>query len=82
MPHGKPGADAFGEHTDHLVETFTSSLAFDRRLYSQDVQGSIAHAQTLNRAGVLTMREVGPPLSRVEPSPARIGCGSLSLSAA
>lgn len=47
----------FREQTNRLVETFTSSLAVDRRLYRQDVQGSIAHAQTLNRAGVLTKRE-------------------------
>ena len=56
-PHGKLWGGRFREHTNHLVETFTSSLAIDRRLYSQDVQGSIAHAQTLNRAGVLTKRE-------------------------
>ena len=39
------------------MEIFTSSLAIDRRLYAQDVQGSIAHAQTLQRAAVLTKRE-------------------------
>ena len=56
-PHGKLWGGRFREHTNRLVETFTSSLEIDQRLYSQDVQGSIAHAQTLNRAGVLTKRE-------------------------
>jgi argininosuccinate lyase len=56
-PQGKLWGGRFREQTNRLVETFTSSLVIDRRLYVQDVQGSIAHAQTLHRAGVLTKRE-------------------------
>lgn len=56
-PHGKLWGGRFRERTNRLVEAFTSSLAVDRRLYAQDVQGSIAHAQTLQRAAVLTKRE-------------------------
>jgi argininosuccinate lyase len=47
----------FREATHPIAEAFTSSLSFDRRLYAYDVQGSIAHAKTLERAGVLTRRE-------------------------
>ncbi|GKS56871.1 argininosuccinate lyase [Nitrospira sp.] len=47
----------FGEATDRLVERFTSSLSFDQRLYPFDIQGSIAHCRTLERAGVLTAAE-------------------------
>jgi argininosuccinate lyase len=39
------------------VEAFTASLSFDRRLYAQDIEGSLAHCKTLKRAGVLTSRE-------------------------
>lgn len=56
-PHGKLWGGRFRERTNRLVEAFTSSLAIDRRLYAHDVQGSIAHAQTLHRAAVLTKRE-------------------------
>ena len=56
-PHGKLWGGRFREQTNRLVETFTSSLAVDTRLYAQDVRGSIAHAHTLHRAGVLTKRE-------------------------
>src|SRR5688500_1913333 len=56
-PHGKLWGGRFRERTNRLVEAFTSSLAVDRRLYAQDVQGSIAHAQALQRAAVLTKRE-------------------------
>jgi argininosuccinate lyase len=55
--HGKLWGGRFRERTNRLVEAFTSSLAVDRRLYAPDVQGSIAHAQTLHRAAVLTKRE-------------------------
>ncbi len=47
----------FREATNRLVEAFTRSIAVDRRLYLQDIQGSIAHCQTLEKAGVLTRRE-------------------------
>ncbi len=39
------------------AEGFTASLSFDRRLYRQDIAGSIAHARMLARAGVLTAAE-------------------------
>ncbi len=56
----------FRDRTDRLVEAFTSSLAFDRRLYAHDVQGSIAHCKTLKRAGVLTSRETAEMIRGLE----------------
>jgi len=53
----KPWAGRFRQGTDARVEAFTSSLAVDCRLYRQDIVGSIAHCQTLQRASVLTSRE-------------------------
>src|SRR2546425_11233635 len=50
-------AGRFRGKTDPQVETFTSSLAIDRRLYRHDIAGSIAHCRTLERAGVLARRE-------------------------
>ncbi|MDR1322587.1 MAG: argininosuccinate lyase [Gracilibacteraceae bacterium] len=47
----------FEKDTDALVEDFHSSISFDRRLYEQDIAGSIAHAAMLGRAGVLTPEE-------------------------
>jgi argininosuccinate lyase len=48
----------FGEKTNRLVEDFTVSVAVDRRLYEQDIQGSIAHCKTLGKAGVLSPNEM------------------------
>lgn len=39
------------------VAQFTESISFDRRLWRQDIAGSMAHATMLAEAGVLTRRE-------------------------
>ena len=48
----------FAAGTDSLVEAFTASIQVDRRLYAEDVRGSMAHARMLGRVGVLTEAEV------------------------
>src|SRR5512137_2503583 len=40
------------------VAEFTESVSFDRRLWRQDIAGSIAHATMLREAGYLTQREL------------------------
>ncbi len=53
----KPWAGRFNEPTDAFVEAFTASVGFDRRMYKQDIAGSIAHASMLAKVGVLTQEE-------------------------
>ncbi|MHB0872471.1 MAG: argininosuccinate lyase [Acidithiobacillus ferrooxidans] len=48
----------FAAGTDRLVEAFTASIQVDRRLYAEDISGSVAHARMLGRVGVLTEAEV------------------------
>ena len=47
----------FGDGPDPRVEDFCESHSFDRRLYRQDIEGSIAHAQMLNAVGILSAAE-------------------------
>ena len=47
----------FSEATDEFVARFTASVDFDKRLYRQDIQGSIAHAHMLAKVGVLSDTE-------------------------
>ena len=54
---GKAWGGRFREHTNRLVEAFTVSVAVDRRLYAHDIQGSIAHCKTLEKARVLSPGE-------------------------
>ena len=47
----------FAEKTDRRVETFTASINFDKRLYSYDIDGSIAHCRMLAKTGIITEDE-------------------------
>jgi len=66
MPKGKLWGGRFRERTHRLVEEFTSSLSFDRRLYAYDIHGSIAHCKTLEKAGVLSRKETAAILRGLE----------------
>lgn len=53
----KPWDGRFSEKTDRHVESFTSSVAFDRRLYAYDIKGSIAHCRMLSRQSIISEDE-------------------------
>jgi len=54
----KPWSGRFSETPPPAVERFTASLAFDRRLWPYDLEGSRAWARALRRAGLLTEAEL------------------------
>jgi len=43
----------FDKPTDAVVDAYNASLGFDRRLYREDITGSIAHARMLARQGII-----------------------------
>ena len=43
----------FQKSTDKKVDDFNSSIRFDKRMYKQDINGSIAHATMLGRQGII-----------------------------
>lgn len=43
----------FQKSTDRRVDDFNSSIRFDKRMYAQDIRGSIAHANMLGRQGII-----------------------------
>ena len=47
----------FAEKMDKSVETFTSSIDVDKRLFSYDIQGSIAHCRMLAKVSIITEEE-------------------------
>ena len=53
----KAWSGRFATRTARRVEEFTSSLAFDQRLYPEDIQGSQAHARMLRSIGLITREE-------------------------
>ena len=48
----------FSKNTNELVDAFNASIEFDKRLYHEDIRGSIAHAQMLGKCGIITAEDV------------------------
>ncbi len=42
---------------NETADAFNSSIAFDQRLYAQDIKGSMAHAAMLGATGIITKKE-------------------------
>ena len=47
----------FKQSTNALMETFSASISFDKRLYDCDIEGSIAHCKMLARCKIITTAE-------------------------
>lgn len=50
-------AGRFSKEVDSKVNAFNSSIAFDARMYRQDITGSIAHATMLGEQGIISMED-------------------------
>jgi len=57
MADKKMWGGRFAEGTAASVEEYTESQSFDRVLFEEDIQGSMAHARMLARQGVITPEE-------------------------
>ena len=53
----KMWAGRFEKATDKEVNDYNSSLPFDCKMYSQDIEGSIAHSQMLAKQGVISSED-------------------------
>lgn len=69
-------AGRFIEKTAPIVETFTSSINVDQRLFAYDIQGSIAHCKTLAKASILTEDEANRIIRGLEKIKAEIDRGA------
>lgn len=47
----------FTKETDQMVYDFNASITFDKRLYKQDIEGSMAHVKMLAKQQILTEQE-------------------------
>ncbi|PWU07068.1 MAG: argininosuccinate lyase [Verrucomicrobia bacterium] len=48
----------FLQQPSQLLQEYTESVSYDWRLYKQDIEGSLAHAEALTVAGILTSEEL------------------------
>jgi argininosuccinate lyase len=72
----KPWAGRFSQRTHPTAEAFTSSLAFDRRLWPYDLEGSAAWARALHRAELIGQDELAALLEGLEAVGAELESGA------
>ena len=47
----------FSKNTNELVDAFNASISYDKRLYREDIRGSIAHATMLAKQGIISTED-------------------------
>ena len=72
-------AGRFQKETDSAVNDFNSSIAFDARLYRQDITGSIAHATMLGEQGIVTPQEAEDIINGLKAILADIEAGNVEF---
>ncbi|WP_457748121.1 argininosuccinate lyase [Sulfurimonas sp.] len=48
----------FSSGASNLLDEFNASIMYDRKLYREDIEGSLAHAKMLAEQGILTQEEL------------------------
>ncbi len=64
---------------DSLADSFNSSISFDKKLYKQDIQGSMAHAAMLSKQGIITFSEADSIISALTQILGDIESGKLEI---
>jgi len=64
---------------DNLADSFNSSISFDKKLYKQDIQGSMAHAAMLSKQGIITFAEADSIISALTQILSDIESGVLKI---
>lgn len=72
-------AGRFKKELDETTNDFNSSIPFDQRMYRQDMQGSIAHAQMLAKRGVISREDCTAICSGLEAIRGEIESGALEI---
>ena len=53
----KMWAGRFSKEADAKLDSFNTSLPFDCRMYAQDIQGSLAHSEMLEKQGIISKED-------------------------
>lgn len=69
----------FTKETDGLVYHFNASISFDKRLFEEDIEGSIAHAVMLEKQGILSEKEKNAIVKGLTGIREDVKCGRLEI---
>src|SRR5699024_8459281 len=72
----------FTKPTNQLVEEYTASIRFDKKLATYDVQGSLAHVRMLKKCGIVTDTEADMIVDGLQTVAAKIETGEAELNEA
>ena len=75
----KMWAGRSGKETAKAADDFNSSIAVDGRMYRQDIEGSLAHAEMLAGCGIITYGEYGVIAEGLKGILADVESGALAL---
>jgi argininosuccinate lyase len=65
----------FSGELDALMKQFNDSMPFDRRMWYEDILGSIAYAKALARSGIITKKEAATLVKGLKAVEAEFGAG-------
>lgn len=72
----------FERSTDEMINDFQASINFDRRLYREDIAGSIAHAKMLAKCEIISDADAEKIVAGLKKILARIEAGEFEFKAA
>ena len=72
----------FAKTTDEMVNDFQASISFDKRMYREDIAGSIAHAEMLADCGIITAEDRDAIIGGLKDILAQIESGEFSFDVA
>lgn len=67
----------FEKDMDDIVKQFNASIGFDKRMYNEDIDGSIAHVTMLGEQGIVTMEEKEQIVAGLEKIREKIASGEI-----
>ena len=77
----KMWAGRFQKALDERADDFNSSLRFDKRMYAEDIRGSMAHAAMLGAKNIISMADVDEILAGLQGILDDLDSGALDFSA-
>jgi argininosuccinate lyase len=81
-PPNEQWGGRFASGPEAIMEDINASIGFDRKLWRQDIQGSLAHAAMLGKAGVISAEDVAAIDAGLKGIAAEIEAGTFPFSTA
>ncbi len=69
----------FRDKTDKIVDSFNASISFDRRLFSQDIAGSMAHCRMMAKQKIISQEEASQILGALSEIEKEMASGEFSF---